>query len=66
MLPSKTELNFAKKCRLDLFTLTNLSVMEIAEYLTLRPNLFAVAKQDLGCLDEVVLEFVSANTHFDT
>ena len=54
MLPSKTELNFAKKCNLDLYTLTNLSVLDIAENLSLRPNVFAVAKQDLGNADETV------------
>jgi hypothetical protein len=54
MLPSRTELNFAKKCGLDLYTITNLSVLEIAEYLSLIPNVFAVAKQDLGNADETV------------
>lgn len=44
MLPSKTEINFAKKAKLDLYTITNLSFMDIAEYLTMRPNLFAVTK----------------------
>ena len=35
--------------------------MDIAEYLTMRPNLFAVTKQNLGDLEEVVTEF-SCNT----
>lgn len=31
--------------------------MDLAEYLTMRPNLFAVTKKDLGNSDEVVPEF---------
>lgn len=65
MLPSKTELNFAKKCGLNLYTITNLSVLEIAEYLSLRPNVFAVAKQDLGNADETVQEFITQSSHFE-
>ena len=37
--------------------------MEIAEYLTLRPNLFAVAKHNLGNRDEEVAEFLNPS-HF--
>jgi hypothetical protein len=59
MLPSKTELSFAKKCNLDLYTITNLSLLDVAEYLSLRPNVFAVAKQDLGSSDETVEEFIT-------
>ncbi|TNV83810.1 hypothetical protein FGO68_gene11754 [Halteria grandinella] len=65
MLPSRTELNFAKKCRLDLYTITNLSVLEIAEYLSIRPNVYAVAKQDLGNADETVQEFTTQSAHFE-
>ena len=54
----------AKKGQFDLFTITNLSVMDIAEYLTLRPNLFAVSKNDLGNQSEVVADF-SNSSHFN-
>ncbi len=59
MLPSKTELQLAKKAKFDLYTITNLSVMEIAEYLTMRPTLIAVAKHNLADKDEVVHSFSS-------
>ena len=59
MLPSKTELQLAKKGKFDLYTITNLSVMEIAEYLTMRPTLIAVAKHNLADKDEVVPSFAN-------
>ena len=57
MLPSKTELQLARKCKFDLYTITNLSVMEIAEYLTIKPTLIAVSKHNLADKDEVVAAF---------
>ena len=57
MLPSKTELQLARKCKFDLYTITNLSVMEIAEYLTMKPSLIAVAEHRLDDKDEVVASF---------
>ena len=54
----------AKKGQFDLYTITNLSVMDIAEYLTMRPNLFSVSKNDLGNYSEVVGEF-SNSSHFN-
>jgi hypothetical protein len=42
-----------------------MSFMEIAEYLTMRPNIFAVAKHDLGNAEEVVAAFTSGS-HFGT
>lgn len=48
MLPSKSELNFAKKGHFDLYTITNLSFMDLAQRLHLNINLFAVAKSDLA------------------
>ena len=63
LLPSKTELSLAKKGMFDLYTITNLSLMDISEYLTMRPNLFAVTKSDLGNQDELVSEF-SNPKHF--
>ncbi len=61
MLPSKTELNFAKKAKFDLYTITNLSFLDIAESHGLKPNTYAVTKQDLGNADEIVQNFTSHN-----
>ena len=52
LLPSKTELSLAKKSKFDLFTITNLSLVETAAYLSMNLNLFCVAKADLGNQDE--------------
>ena len=52
LLPSKTELSLAKKSKFDLYTITNLSLMEISAYLSMNLNLFCVAKADLGNQDE--------------
>lgn len=60
LLPSKTELALAAKSKFDLYTITNLSVADLAAYLSMRVNLFAVAKNDLGNQDEVVAEFASS------
>jgi hypothetical protein len=54
LLPSKTELNFAKKCKFDLYTITNFSFMDLAHFLNLKPNLFAVTKHDLANEEEQV------------
>jgi hypothetical protein len=61
MLPSKTELQLAGKCKFDLYTITNLSVIEIAEYLTIRPKMIAVTKHNLADKDEVVASFSHAH-----
>ena len=60
LLPSKTELNLAAKSKFDLYTITNLSVADLAAYLSMHVSLFAVAKADLGNQDEVVAEFSSS------
>lgn len=60
MLPSRTEIALAAKSKFDLFTITNLSVADLAAYLSMHINLFAVAKADLGNQDEVVAEFASS------
>ena len=60
LLPSKTELNLAAKSKFDLYTITNLSVADLAAYLSMHVSLFAVAKADLGNQDEVVAEFASS------
>lgn len=64
LIPSKTELNFAKKAGFDIFTLTNFSFMDIALYNNMIPNVFAVVKRDLG-QSEVVPAFTSNRSHFD-
>lgn len=66
LLPSKTEIGLAKKAKFDLYTITNLSFMDLAEYLTMKPLLYAVTKTDLGNTDEVVSEFSSSAAHFQT
>lgn len=57
MLPSKTELQLAHKCHFDLYTITNMSVIDIAEYLTMRPKLIAITKHNLGNQDEPLPNF---------
>lgn len=57
LLPSKTELSLAKKGHFDLYTITNLCVLEIAEHLTMRPQVIAVAKHNLANRGEHVAEF---------
>ena len=64
LLPSKTELILAKKGQFDLYTITNMSFMDIAEYLTMRPNLFAVTKHNLSDRQEVVVDFTN-ESHFN-
>ena len=61
MLPSKTELGLAKKGHFDLYTITNLSLLEIAEYLTMRPQVIAVTKHNLANSQETVAEFSHSN-----
>lgn len=57
LLPSKTELSLAHKTHFDLYTLTNLSILEIAQYFSMQANVIAVAKHHLGNrLEEVADE----------
>ncbi len=57
LLPSKTEIGLARKAHFDLYTITNLSLLEIAEYLTMRPQVIAIVKHNLANRDESVAEF---------
>jgi hypothetical protein len=57
LLPSKTEIGLARKAHFDLYTITNLSLLEIAEYLTMRPQVIAIAKHNLANREESVAEF---------
>ena len=63
LLPSKTELNLAKKAKFDLYTITNVSFMELASYLSIRPRLFAVVRPDLADTSASVAAFQSFD-HF--
>jgi hypothetical protein len=67
MLPTKTELNFARKGNFDLYTITNLSFMDLAMAMKIKPNLFAVVKSDLANRDEhlEVLESLDVFTSGD-
>lgn len=44
MLPSKSELAMARKGKFDLYTITNMSFMDLALHMKIKPNLFAVSK----------------------
>lgn len=57
MLPSYSELKLAEKGKFDIYTITNLSFMDIALHLGMHPNLFAVSKKDLANREEAIEEF---------
>lgn len=57
MLPSKTEIRFAKKGKFDLYTITNLSFMDLALAMKIKPNLYAISKGDLALREEPVEDF---------
>jgi hypothetical protein len=57
MLPTKSELRFAKKGQFDLYTLTNLSFMDIALSMNIHPKLYAVAKENIANRQETVEAF---------
>jgi hypothetical protein len=57
MLPSKTELNFAKRGKFDLYTLTNLSFMDLALHMNITPNLFAITRTNLANREEQIESF---------
>ena len=57
MLPTRSEINFAKKTKFDLYTITNLSFMDLALHSKLHLNLFAVTKSDLSLLNSEVESF---------
>ena len=48
MLPSKTEILLGKKSNIDLYTITNLSFMDIALHHKITPNLYAVVRSHLA------------------
>ena len=48
MLPSKTELKYASKCSFDLYTITNISFMDIALSRKINLNVFVVTKENLA------------------
>lgn len=48
MLPSRTELKYAAKGNFDLYTVTNISFMDLAHTRKIKLNVFAVAKPNLA------------------
>lgn len=60
-LPSKTELNWAKICKFDLYTITNMGFADLAVHLGLQTKLFAVCRSDLRGhnLDEYQANFAA-------
>jgi len=60
LLPSKTEIALAAKCKFDLYTVTNLSVADLAAHLSIPNDLFAVAKAELSNKSEDLEEFASS------
>jgi hypothetical protein len=47
MFPSKTEMNLAKICKFDLFSITNFAFADIAQHLGMEVKLFATCRTDL-------------------
>ena len=64
MLPSTTELNLAKRGCFDLYTITNISFMDLAISMNLRPNLYAVSRSNLAVRDEDLESFENATLFF--
>lgn len=62
MLPSKSEINLAKKCKFDLYTITNLSFWDIAFHMRLHLNVYAVCKADLAIRNEKIPAFNKIET----
>ena len=62
MLPSKTEVNMARMGRMELYSITNISFMEIAYHLKMIPNLYAVVRSSLAHRSEPLESFKSFNT----
>jgi hypothetical protein len=48
MLPTETELNLARRCQFDIFTVTNFSVVELANYYGFSTRVLASMKRDIG------------------
>ena len=57
MLPTKSELKMAEKGKFDLYTITNLSFIDIALHLGVHPNVFAVCQTDLANRSEEIPQF---------
>ncbi len=64
-LPSKTELNWAKVCNFDLYTITNMAFADLAVHLGMETKLFAVCRSDLRGqnTDEYLNTFASIETY---
>jgi hypothetical protein len=57
MLPTKSEIKMMEKSKFDLYTITNLSFMDLAYSLGLKVNLNAVCVKDLADRSEEVPSF---------
>ena len=53
-LPSETDLNLARVCHFDLYTLTNFSFMDLALCLGMQPELWAFVRETFGATKEAV------------
>lgn len=45
--PSKTEINWARVCNFNFYTVTNLAVVDLAYHLGLKVQMFAACRKDL-------------------
>ena len=52
MLPTDLELSFAQKTKFDIFTVTNLAVVELAQDTNIQTRILAYVRKDLGNRDE--------------
>lgn len=53
MLPSKMEVEMAKKGGFDFYVITNISFMDIAYRLNFIPNLYVIGKKSIGDMKEI-------------
>ncbi|CDW84928.1 purine nucleoside phosphorylase [Stylonychia lemnae] len=65
MLPSKTELKFAQKAGIDLYTTTNFSFADQAQHLGVNVRLNAVAKRDLSRGKDIKVNCFNEDSKYD-
>jgi len=53
MLPSKLEVEMARKGGFDFYVITNISFMDIAQRLNFVPNLYVISQKSLGDIGEI-------------
>ena len=54
MLPSHSELNFAKNGKFDLYTITNICFLDLALSMNMNPTILAVTKSNLANRNEII------------